>query len=463
MHELDSQFKERLEKIKSAIQDSEELQNYLDNEEAEDYKALQEKFEPEIAELHKEVMDNHPLQALSLEKELLDAGFEGLFIPRMLGYSVLRGELNENIKYVRPQNHFRHILTVICDSANFDFIKQRIGQSVQMGFALSSDIWVTGFIADIDNKKIRTYFQNLLSTRFRDPEIRIGAYRRYKKQFTNMNYLTVKIPSNKAELTNGINNLIRFLESRDEMGLSHESYEKEILDLFEQDDLKATREFVRLCTTLLKLEHISDKVKEAVASSFNYLRKEHPRFNQIYFDLLEDKLEHLSGVDPEFDRQMATVLDESIKDDMLKFYHLMDIMHSKGYIHDDTIEDVRKFYNAHEGLSTINQCLRLTVSGYFAKLLENLEEGDFREYFDLSKIFDIYINLFSNEAFNQRVKRANLAYIKRLLKHFTDKRSKDYQEIKKFVSIAFVDMGFLNDKEVIELFKTRRKKKKKTA
>ena len=275
-----------------------------------------------------------------------------------------------------------------------------------------------------------------------------------------MNYLTVDIPTNKAELTNRINNLVKFLETRDSKGLSHASYEKEIQNLLDQDDLHTTKEFVRLANTLLKLEHISDGLKGNVANVINGLRKNYDRFNEVYFDLLEQRLTELSNVDVTFDRAMASILDKDIKDDMLKFYELMEVMHSKGYIHEDTIEDVRKFYNAHEGLSTINQCLRLTVSGYFAQLLNNLEVDDFRDYFELSKIFDIYINLFANEAFNQRVKRANLAYIKRLLKHYTDKRSKDYQEIKKFVSIAFVDMGFLSEKEVIELFKTRRKRKK---
>ena len=67
--------------------------------------------------------------------------------------------------------------------------------------------------------------------------------------------------------------------------------------------------------------------------------------------------------------------------------------------------------------------------------------------------------IFSNEKFNQRVKALSFAYIKKLLKVYTDKRGKDYQDIKKFVSSVFVDLNFLKPKEVVELFKTRRKKK----
>ena len=92
-------------------------------------------------------------------------------------------------------------------------------------------------------------------------------------------------------------------------------------------------------------------------------------------------------MDENFDKKMAALLDPATKDDMLDFYHLMDLMHSKGYIHDDTIEAVRKFYNSYEGLSTINECLRLTVSGYFARLLKHLEVEAYQDYFELSKIF----------------------------------------------------------------------------
>ena len=46
------------------------------------------------------------------------------------------------------------------------------------------------------------------------------------------------------------------------------------------------------------------------------------------------------------------------------------------------------------------------------------------------------------------------------MRKYTDKRSRDYQDIKKFVSVHFQDYGFLKEKEVVELFKTRRKRRK---
>jgi hypothetical protein len=57
------------------------------------------------------------------------------------------------------------------------------------------------------------------------------------------------------------------------------------------------------------------------------------------------------------------------------------------------------------------------------------------------------------------VKELSMRFVKKALRVFTDKRGRDYQDIKKFVSTTFVDLGFLKEKEVVEMFKTRRKKK----
>ena len=70
------------------------------------------------------------------------------------------------------------------------------------------------------------------------------------------------------------------------------------------------------------------------------------------------------------------------------------------------------------------------------------------------------MDIFGNQQFNQDIKDFCMSYVKKLLKKYTDKRGKDYQDIKKFVSTNFGDLGFLSKKEIVELFKTRRKKKK---
>jgi hypothetical protein len=91
--------------------------------------------------------------------------------------------------------------------------------------------------------------------------------------------------------------------------------------------------------------------------------------------------------------------------------------------------------------------------------MTNIDVQDYTEYIELSKIFPVYMNIFSNQQFNYELKELCLKYVKKLLKKYTDKRGKDYQDIKKFVKTNFVDLGFMKEKELVEFFKTRRKKK----
>jgi hypothetical protein len=72
------------------------------------------------------------------------------------------------------------------------------------------------------------------------------------------------------------------------------------------------------------------------------------------------------------------------------------------------------------------------------------------------------MQLFNNQQFNQEVKKLSMSYVQKLLKRYTDKRGKDYQDIKKFVSQTFVEANFMNEKQIVELFKTRRRKKATT-
>ena len=156
---LNPEYLEMLERVALAIQDSPERVQFMDGEEEADYKAMQDAFEPYLQQVHTEVAKNDPLQLVAVEEIMLNSAFEGLFLPRILGYSVLRGQVNDQYKYTRPQDHFKEILSTIIESSNFEFIKKRIGQSVQVGFALSSDIWITDLINAVKNKRLRYYFR----------------------------------------------------------------------------------------------------------------------------------------------------------------------------------------------------------------------------------------------------------------------------------------------------------------
>ena len=124
---------------------------------------------------------------------------------------------------------------------------------------------------------------------------------------------------------------------------------------------------------------------------------------------------------------------------------------------------IRKYYNQRMGLSDQNRCLRHAINNRFSKVLNGLTTEEYAEYFELNKVFGLYMDVFANEKFNQSIKYISLGYVKRLLKHFTDKRGKDYQDIKKFVSTAFLEYRFYDEKEINNLFKTRRRSRKTTS
>ncbi|MCC6280580.1 MAG: hypothetical protein IT262_08270 [Saprospiraceae bacterium] len=173
-------------------------------------------------------------------------------------------------------------------------------------------------------------------------------------------------------------------------------------------------------------------------------------------------LYELPGISAINDERMGASLDKNYKDKISDYYRIAEKIHSLGYVHPDAIEAVQDFYNTHEGLSVETECLRQLILRYFARLMEGLTEKEYADYFELTKIFNVYMKIFGNQQFNQSIEKVSMIYVDKLLKKFLDKRAKDYQDVKRFVSTQCVEMGFMKDKEVVELFKTRRKRRKGT-
>ena len=200
MEPLDQRYIQQLDQIAEQIQSSKELASYLEEEEEDDFMELRNKFEPGISAMHREIAEKFPLQLISFEKYLLDEKFEGLFLPKILGFSVLRGELTNELRYARPQDHFKEIIEAICNSSNFDYLKKRIGQSVQMGLAFSSEIWATNLINAFSNKRVKYFLQAQRLPKFRNSEARKEALARYSRQFTQEVFQTSDFPSNAIQL-----------------------------------------------------------------------------------------------------------------------------------------------------------------------------------------------------------------------------------------------------------------------
>ena len=458
---LDKAYLDELNKIAKNVQASDELALYLEEEEEEHYEAMKANFEPFIHQLSDKVAAESPLQLINFERRLMEIDFEGLFLPRMLGYSVMRGELNDDYKYVVPQDHFKDILMAICNSPNFEILKKRIGQSIQIGFALSSNIWITNLLAPIENKRIKYFLQSQQLDKLRSLDGRIEGCRVYKRQFKNFNYMTADFPKNLGELKVQWSALKEFLIYRVEKKLDNASLIPFLKDLIGNEEFKGHDEHLQIMGVTALFFDINEKDQTFLAKHLNETRTKHPKFIQHWLELvLELHRSERVDLDAAADSRVSSFLEKSKEDELTAYYNLMDTIHGIGYVNEDAMEAVKVFYNQRKGRSLINECVRRTIFNYFSKLLNNLEVTDYQELFSLSKIYTVYIKIFANERFNQDVKKLSMRYVKRLLRKYTDKRGKDYQDIKKFVSSTFMDLNFLKDKEIVELFKTRRRRKK---
>jgi hypothetical protein len=456
---LNSDYVEQLEAIAGSIQESDELQQFLDTEEEEQFRVLQDMYEPVIGELYEEVAKENPLQLISFERILLDTAFEGLFLPRVLAYSVLRGDVNPaTMKYSRPQDHFKDILVTICKSANFELLKKRIGQTVQTGFMLSSDIWITNLIAEFENKRIRYYLQNQKVDKYRFDNERKIAYGRYLNQFKVDIFYSCDFPTVGKELKTLFPSLKLFLNQRIGRELDNNSFKTQMIEFVENEAFKGTKEHLELMAYFANFFELDANETTILTTNLEAERKSNPTFLEWYFDWLLEILKSGLPISGPNDTRVFELIDKSVADDLTSYYTLTNDINVKGYVNEEVIDSVRVFHNNYEGLSPINQCVRYTILNYFKAFMDGLQTREYHNYFELNKTFATYMQVFGNQQFNQGVEDMSLTYVQGTMKVFIDKRGKDYQEIKKFVATQFVDQGFLKDKDVVEMFKTRRKK-----
>jgi len=458
MQAVDKSYLKELEAIVKAIQASDELKRFLDEEEDEIYNEMKDAYEPQLALLYNKIANTHPLQLVSFENALLESEVEGLFLPRILGYTVLRGYVDDNMKYIIPQDHFQNILLSICNSSNFDQIKQRIGQTIEVGFALSSDIWVTALTNQIRNKKVVSYLQSHKLMKYRNPVTRKIGYNRYYRQFKQENFLSADFPDSPNQIKLLYPGLKKFVVHRIMRDFDNSNIHAPILDFIRNEDFFGLPEHLELTMLYAGFFDLDKPSKAGILGVLNKLRKA-DTFDQNYLELLLGIYNSKIKIDKHFDEKMSELIDRAEKDEVSHYYDLTDIIHSKGYLDQDAVGSVEKFYNSREGLSLINRCVRRVISNYYDSLMTKLDPSQYKDMFETTNTYPLYMQVFGNEEFNHHLRGLSLGFVKRFLRVYKDKRGRDYQDLKKFVNATFLDLKFLTKKESVELFKTKRKKK----
>jgi len=459
MQELNPKYITVLDNIKGSIQASDELKKYLEEEEEEDYKVLVSKFEGEIHTLYEQVANENPLQIVAFENYLLNEQFEGLYLPKVLGYSVLRGRVNDRVKYYRPQNHFSDVLEAIINSSNFEVIKQRVGQSIQIGFALSSDIWITNIIEKVNNKKVKTFLQSQKLAKYREEKLRRTGLVKYRKQFQSLNFMTADFPKDQTGLLLESGTIKDFLIYRSKGEFNNENILSVIAEFVKNKDLQKEKDFYE--TVILAALHydLNDAGNAGMKDMLSAIRKEGHLNSDLFFNYLNLHSDNMSGLSVDMEKRLSANIDRNIDDDISKYFDMLDKVNGNGYIHPEAIAAVREYYYKNEGLSIENEAIRRSILSKLEQFLSNLDVSDYSEYFEINKTFTAYMDVFSNQKFNQDLKNLCLKYVQKCLKFYKDKRSKEYQEIKKFVKSTFIEYGFMTDKQTVELFKTKRKPK----
>ncbi|HHB78555.1 MAG TPA: hypothetical protein ENK85_04920 [Saprospiraceae bacterium] len=462
MEKLDKKYIDQLDAIQQEMMQLDAYSQFLDTEEEEHYNELQDIMGPKISALYHQVSTEKPLQLLEFERSLLKDELEGMFLPRMLGYTVMRGVINKDTyKYILSQEHFQEVLVNICNSPNFEFLRSRIGQTVQLGFGLSSDIWVTNLINVIPNKKVKTYLKTQKDSKYRLLENRKYLYTKYLRQFRNDNYFTTVFPTTMPELSVYFPELRNFLIQRTRLGVRDASLTSKLVEFLADKSYFGSPEQFALLALTVNFVTLDDAQKKIIGKLFNDLRVELDNFDEQYLKYLIEFYDINLPLNEDSDAQVLSLLEKKgDKDQLYKFYKLTETIHSKGFTHPEVIEAVKLFYINHDGTSLVNKAVRNIILGYAGKFANNLDVESYQDYFDLMDYFKQYINIFDNQKFNQRIKDYSMIYIKKLLKRYTDKRGKDYQSIKRFVRATFLELEFMDAKELTLMFKTKRVRKK---
>jgi hypothetical protein len=464
MYELNDTYKQHLDAIAEAIQASPHLAQFLEEEEDEFYEALKNEFEPQIEAAHQQMIDYSPLEIESFERFLLDERFEGLFLPRVLGYAVLRGEVDEHFYYVRQNDHFGTILKAIAANSNFDQLSSRIGMSVQCGFALSSDIYVTGLVEGVASKRVRQFLQSQRSSEARTMEGRRRLRRRYQRQFRGKNYHYAPFPTNLGELTSINNAALEFLLYRVSGELNNDALAPTVHATVVNPDFAGKRELLPFIAIYGAYFDLTEEAKAEVVATLNRERKADADMaaGRILRLILGLKNRKDVPFGPQQELALGTIVDRSIDDELTAYCNLTDKIHHDGYVNPEVQEAVQEEVMRHPGLSDFNENLRQTIYAYLAQLASGLgeEEQDYAEWFSITgKQFPAYMKIFANESFNQQLRSLAVQYTKRLIKVHTNKRGKDYRDIKKTTVSTWLDYGFMTERQLKEFFKTPRKKK----
>ena len=328
-----------------------------------------------------------------------------------------------------------------------------------MGLSLCTDIWVTNLVQSFDSRAVRQYLNAQKITRFRDLANRRILYTRYKNQFVKDHYFTCQIPNTLNELKIESATILSFLKARYDKGLDSSSFLDKLIQSLNQESYFGNKEHFRILIFLASFYDLNESQQATIGKLLNDCREKVEDFDELFLQFMLSLAAEGHFFNKEAHLRIHNLLDKSFEDKLGQYFSVMKEVHERGYSDQSVMDLVDTYYRSNRGLSTQNECIRTMLLTYLNNFYSNISEDEYSEFFEMSKIYAPYMSSFNNQKFNQYLKEISLKYVKRLIKRYTDKRSKEYQEIKRFVAATMESLGLMTEKEIIELFKTRRKKR----
>lgn len=113
-------------------------------------------------------------------------------------------------------------------------------------------------------------------------------------------------------------------------------------------------------------------------------------------------------------------------------------------MHEDALDATNGFYSQYEGMSINNEVLRLAILQQFKQVVEHLTEPEHQSFYEITRTFASYMNIFDNSAFNQDVESMCMEYIQKLMTFYPDKQKSGIPRCEKICELIFCGMG-IND------------------
>ena len=119
-------------------------------------------------------------------------------------------------------------------------------------------------------------------------------------------------------------------------------------------------------------------------------------FSELFFNLLlELQQSEQYQVQPQGDLRLASIFGKSgTKEDVFDYYELVTTIHQKELGDQEVLDAIQKFTLQYDGLSTINECVRRTIYGYFSRRIHELSPSEYTDMIEVTKLYPVFMRIF---------------------------------------------------------------------